>query len=108
MKDCPKCGAKHEKKGRFCSKSCAQSRNFTPEQRAVYAQKQKEYLKTERGQNQKRRMEEAASDYAEKKSEESAPPVTEYDTPFDIVRHADDVFDRDNDNWEEVDGWEPY
>lgn len=105
MKDCPKCGAKHEKNGRFCSKSCAQSRNFTPEQRAVYAQKQREFLKTDRGKNQKKRMEQATSDYIEKKMEDKAPPITEDDMPFDIVRHADDVYGLDDDNWEDVKDW---
>lgn len=31
MKNCPKCGAAHEKSGNFCSKSCANSRQWSPE-----------------------------------------------------------------------------
>jgi len=33
MKTCPKCGAIHEKSGKFCSRSCANSRPKTVEQR---------------------------------------------------------------------------
>jgi len=29
MKECPKCGTKHEKKGTFCSRACANSRTWT-------------------------------------------------------------------------------
>jgi hypothetical protein len=31
MKICPKCGTTHEKSGKFCSRSCANSRTFTAE-----------------------------------------------------------------------------
>ena len=31
MKACPKCGTMHEKSGKFCSRSCANSRTFTAE-----------------------------------------------------------------------------
>ena len=31
MKTCPKCGSTHEKSGKFCSRSCANSRTFTTE-----------------------------------------------------------------------------
>lgn len=31
MKICPKCGAKHEKNGKFCSRKCANSRSWTQE-----------------------------------------------------------------------------
>lgn len=31
MKICPKCGNTHEKKGLYCNRSCANSRNFTEE-----------------------------------------------------------------------------
>ena len=31
MKDCPKCGARHDNNGMFCSRSCANSRVFSDE-----------------------------------------------------------------------------
>lgn len=31
MKDCPKCGDKHDRTGKFCSRSCANSRLFSEE-----------------------------------------------------------------------------
>jgi 5-methylcytosine-specific restriction endonuclease McrA len=31
LKSCPKCGAAHEKPGQYCSRSCANSRQFTKE-----------------------------------------------------------------------------
>lgn len=43
-KTCPKCDAEHEKPGKFCSRACANSRQWTDEHKKVFSQKQKEYM----------------------------------------------------------------
>jgi endogenous inhibitor of DNA gyrase (YacG/DUF329 family) len=44
MKTCPKCGTEHKKPGTFCSRVCANSRQWTTEHKKVFSQKQKEYM----------------------------------------------------------------
>lgn len=44
MKTCPKCGTEHEKPGKFCSRACANSRQWTAEHKKVFSEKQKEYM----------------------------------------------------------------
>jgi len=46
-KHCPKCNVVHFKPGKFCSRKCANSRDWTEEHRKVFSQKQKEYLAQE-------------------------------------------------------------
>ena len=43
-KTCPKCGTGHSKPGKFCSRVCANSRQWTEEQKQVFSDKQKEYM----------------------------------------------------------------
>jgi len=43
-KTCPKCNTEHEKPGTFCSRACANSRQWTDEHKKVFSQKQKEYM----------------------------------------------------------------
>ncbi len=43
-KSCPKCGTEHEKPGKFCSRACANSRQWTAEHKKVFSEKQKEYM----------------------------------------------------------------
>lgn len=42
-KKCPKCSSEHEKPGKFCSQSCANSRVWTPEIEAKRSQSLKEF-----------------------------------------------------------------
>jgi len=46
-KTCPKCGTLHAKPGTYCSRACANSRQWTEEQKQVFSEKQKEYMSTE-------------------------------------------------------------
>ena len=47
MKNCPKCNTVHEKPGVFCSRQCANSRQWTQEHRQVFSEKQKDYMSRE-------------------------------------------------------------
>lgn len=44
MKTCPKCGTEHNKPGTFCSRSCANARQWTDEHKKVFSEKQKDYM----------------------------------------------------------------
>lgn len=46
-KTCPKCGTEHSKPGTFCSRVCANSRQWTEEHKKVFSEKQKEYMSRE-------------------------------------------------------------
>jgi hypothetical protein len=43
-KTCPKCGAVHNKRGEFCSRSCGNTRAHKPETKALLSQKQSEWM----------------------------------------------------------------
>jgi len=43
-KACPKCGTSHTKPGQFCSRACANSRQWTEDQKQVFSEKQKDYM----------------------------------------------------------------
>jgi len=43
-KTCPKCGTQHSKPGTYCCRACANSRQWSEEQKQVFSEKQKEYM----------------------------------------------------------------
>ncbi len=45
MKICPKCGIDHIKQGKFCSRTCANSRSFTEESRLKKSRSAKDHFK---------------------------------------------------------------
>jgi len=48
MKQCPKCGTMHNKKrAEFCSRACANSRNWTAEHKKIFSEKQTAYMARE-------------------------------------------------------------
>ena len=46
-KQCPKCGSKHTKRGEYCSRSCGNGRVWSDEMRAVFSQKQTEFINSD-------------------------------------------------------------
>ena len=43
-KSCPTCGTKHKKQGKYCSRSCGNSRTFTKKQRENLSVKQAQHM----------------------------------------------------------------
>lgn len=43
-KTCPRCQQKHFKPGMFCSRACANSRQWTNEHKKVFSERQREYM----------------------------------------------------------------
>jgi hypothetical protein len=50
MKTCPKCQAQHEKSGKFCSVSCANSRTWSEEDKRKKSIGGRKFYQTEAGQ----------------------------------------------------------
>jgi hypothetical protein len=46
-KTCPKCSTVHSKPGTFCSRACANSRQWNEEQKKVFSEKQAAYMSRE-------------------------------------------------------------
>ena len=46
-KTCPKCSTEHTKPGKFCSRACANSRQWNEEQKKVFSEKQAAYMARE-------------------------------------------------------------
>lgn len=49
LKNCPKCGVEHRKRGAFCSQTCANQREASEEKKEVLREKQLEYAQTPEG-----------------------------------------------------------
>lgn len=49
LKICPRCQTKHEKKGKFCSRSCANVREHSEEDKEIRRKKLLEYHETPEG-----------------------------------------------------------
>jgi hypothetical protein len=47
MKECPKCGTMHSLSGKFCSRKCANSRQWTDAQKKVFSDRQTAYMARE-------------------------------------------------------------
>lgn len=69
MKECPKCGNDHDKNSKFCSRSCANSRTWSEEdkkKKSEIAKKSEKILLANRDENKKHRL----SQVAKKQNEE--------------------------------------
>jgi len=49
LKNCPKCGVEHRKRGLFCSQSCANQRESSEEKKEKISATVKEYTQTPEG-----------------------------------------------------------
>lgn len=50
MKTCPRCDKEHERNGKFCSPSCANSRQWTEEDKKKKSDSYKKFYQTEEGE----------------------------------------------------------
>ena len=55
-KSCPTCGTKHKKQGKYCSRSCGNSRTFTKKQREHLAVKQSTHMNSPEALDQRDRV----------------------------------------------------
>lgn len=105
MKDCPKCGIQHNKPGKFCSRTCANSRQWNDDHKKVFSERQKEYMAREESEDhRKTKAFQMKMLHARKDEEEPDDVMTNPDEYF-IVSPRDDFdsrFTQDGDYWEEV------
>lgn len=81
MKICPKCGVEHTKSGTYCSRSCANSRTFSPEVNERRAESnRKAWIKLDPGkklEHTKRTQQRAKEIQARKATERNLLPIEE-------------------------------
>ena len=92
LKNCPRCGTEHKKRGPYCSYSCANVRVHTEEDKAIRSQKLLEYHQTPEGAATRAKSSRITSairkgqDWEEASVEEFAvniPDVTDYAADYD-------------------------
>jgi hypothetical protein len=107
-KKCPRCKSSHEKKGVYCSKSCANVRVQTDELKARKSETQRRYYHlTEEGAAVKRR---ASERLAARRANRSDPSVYVPKTPYQDTDYVIAPTESDSrflvaggDVWEELD-----
>lgn len=110
-KTCPKCGTEHSKPGTFCSRACANSRQWTEEHKKVFSEKQKEYMSREESEEHRYKKSIQTKMLKRAGIMGNAAPV---ERPEDVMMDPDDyfllpprqddrTFSEDGDLWEMVD-----
>ena len=109
MKTCPKCGTEHTKPGTFCSRACANSRQWTTEHKKIFSIRQKEYMAREESEEHraKRSLQvqlllSAGIMGMKTRTEEYENILTNPDDYFLVPFNNDDLNFEDGDYWEEV------
>jgi len=95
-KICPKCGAKHTKRGEFCSRSCGNSRSMSDEHKAKIGKKKSEWLTS--GNDVAEVQKHAFVSKRINGDHDPIPPPT-------ISPLADNQFVADGDVWTSCDDW---
>jgi endogenous inhibitor of DNA gyrase (YacG/DUF329 family) len=109
-KTCPKCGTAHSKPGTFCSRACANSRQWNEEQKKVFSEKQTEYMAREESEEhrykksiQSRMLQKAGIMGNGGLVEDAEDIMTNPDDYFFVPpRDEGDNFSDGNDYWETV------
>lgn len=110
-KTCPKCGIEHEKPGKFCSRTCANSRQWTDAQKKVFSIRQTEYMAREESEEHraKRQMQVQMLRAAGIMGSRGAPPkenledyMTNPDDYYIIPLNDDDLNSEDGAIWETI------
>ncbi|NBP15839.1 hypothetical protein EBU95_15855 [bacterium] len=108
MKDCPKCGTQHNKPGKFCSRSCANSRQWNDEHKKIFSEKQAAYMSRPESEDHRNYKADQMKLHHLKRN------LSEDEDPDDIMTNPDDFFlvsprddfdskfIQDGDYWEEV------
>ena len=97
IKICPRCGKEHNRPRKFCSRSCANSRTYTPELLERRAIDQSNYLKTPKGKGQQEIMiSNMLVTHEQLYEERRESRLTEYDFPLSVCSNEEH---EDNDIW---------
>jgi endogenous inhibitor of DNA gyrase (YacG/DUF329 family) len=109
-KTCPKCGTAHNKPGTFCSRACANSRQWNEEQKKVFSEKQTAYMAREESEEhrykksiQTQMLQKAGIMGNGGLAEDAEDIMTNPDDYFFVApRDEGDNFSDGNDYWETV------
>ena len=113
-KICPKCDTEHTKPGKFCSRKCANSRQWTDEHKKKFSVAQANYMASERAEDHKAKralqmqlLHTAGllnNDPLVRQSIDRDEVLTNPDDYFFAPPEPDDVssFVQDGDYWEEI------
>ena len=101
LKTCPRCGAQHQKRGPFCSRSCGNVREHTEDDKAVRSQKLTEYHLTPEGAATR---EKSSRIMSAKRKGEDWERVEMEDYAVDIPDVTDYVAEYD-DTWSRAEKW---
>ena len=88
-KTCPKCETEHSKPGTFCSRACANSRQWTEEHKKVFSEKQKEYMARDESEGHRYKRSIQARMLKRAGIMGNAAPV---ERPEDVMTNPDDYF----------------
>ena len=111
MKDCPKCGTLHSKPGKFCSRACANSRQWTEDHKKIFSEKQAAYMARDESEEHRAKksiqtamLHKVGRMGYSKASEDPEDVMTNPDDYFIIAPRIDidGKFVEDGDLWEEV------
>jgi hypothetical protein len=105
-KSCPTCGTKHKKKGPYCSRSCGNSRSFTPKQRENLSVKQSVHMNSPEALDARDRATKEISLQAKKRinrADEDLQTMTLDDFMLEpaVTKLSDNQFVQDGDLWTE-------
>ena len=94
-KTCPTCGAKHKKRGPYCSRSCGNSRKHTEEHKRLLSKKTSQWLtgQSDTAEEARLRIKNTRQEQLGVVTDPVAPPVR--------VPLSDNQFVQDGDLWEE-------
>lgn len=86
---CPKCDTEHEKHGAFCSRKCANSRQWTDAHKKVFSERQSAYMASDKseGHRAKRAIQTAMLVKAGIMGK-----GTNKESPEDVMRNPDDYY----------------
>ena len=101
LKNCPRCGIQHKKRGPFCSRSCGNVREHTEDDKAVRSQKLTEYHLTPEGAATR---EKSSRIMSAKRKGEDWEEVGVDDYAVGIPDVTDYAADYDN-TWERAEKW---
>jgi len=109
-KNCPKCGIEHKKPGKFCSRACANSREWKDEHKQLFSERQAAYMAREESEEhrakksiQTKMLVKAGIMGTGEATEDPEDVMTNPDDYFFVPpRDEGDNFSDGNDYWETV------
>ena len=108
-KTCPKCGSEHIKPGTYCSRACANSRQWTDEHKKIFSIRQREYMAREDSEEHRAKrslqvhiLRNAGIMGNKQRIDDYEDLLTNPDDYYLVPFNNEDLKSEDGDYWEEV------